>query len=503
MRVFVWLLCVAAVTLEPFNFDPTRVAQHHGFILFQYDSHQHDPLHLVLNVLMFIPFGALLRHEGQRRADTLRSIAAVAGAAAFLISFGVESLQRFLPDREPSLVDLGANTVGAFVGVFGSRAWGPSIAARMKGLRARTSLAGLGGVLVVFVILTLVVSAGLQAQTRLSNWSAEYPLVIGNEQTGDRPWHGRVFAVTITDAATPATLVRRFAAGESVRLPGVIIAAFDFDGRAPYRDAAENLPDIDWTSRANQRSTRRVMITPQRWLRTAGPAPALAQRLRVTNAFTLRVQCATDDTNQNQQGPARIVSNSVSPLLRNFTIGQQGADLVFRLRTPATGVNGFPLETIVPGAFSNEKPRDILITYDGATLLTAVAHVGRVFRTELTAGTAMAVAVASSDVRTNELQLYKLGYLVALFIPPGVLLGVFVTTRRHQLLFGAVYVLTVALLLESALVVASGRAYDWDNVGATAGVGAIVLILLGAALNQPHGQEIPPHAARGSVQTSN
>ena len=55
----------------------------------------------------------------------------------------------------------------------------------------------------------------------------------------------------------------------------------------------------------------------------------LAERLRKSNAFTLRVDCATEDTDQD--GPARIISNSVSPFLRNFTVGQQGGDLFYHL----------------------------------------------------------------------------------------------------------------------------------------------------------------------------
>ncbi len=98
-----------------------------------------------------------------------------------------------------------------------------------------------------FLLVALLISATLQAGTRLSNWNPEYPLLIGNERTGDRPWRGRVFALDITDAATPAASVRRFSAGESVVLPGDAIAAFDFNGNSPYKDATGTLPDLEWT----------------------------------------------------------------------------------------------------------------------------------------------------------------------------------------------------------------------------------------------------------------
>ena len=92
--------------------------------------------------------------------------------------------------------------------------------AHVDRLRAATSSAMLAGLIGGFLVVALLISGTLQAGTRLSNWDSAYPLLIGNEQTGDRPWRGRVFALEITDAATPAASVRRFSAGESVVLPG-------------------------------------------------------------------------------------------------------------------------------------------------------------------------------------------------------------------------------------------------------------------------------------------
>lgn len=44
--------------------------------------------------------------------------------------------------------------------------------------------------------------------------------------------------------------------------------------------------------------------------------------------------------NLHQKGPARILTYSKSPFERNFTLGQEGRDIVLRLRTPETGANG-------------------------------------------------------------------------------------------------------------------------------------------------------------------
>jgi VanZ family protein len=47
-----------------------------------------------------------------------------------------------------------------------------------------------------------------------------------------------------------------------------------------------------------------------------------------------------------QYGPARILSLSKDVFTRNLTIGQSGEDLVIRLRTPSTDLNGIPQSVI-------------------------------------------------------------------------------------------------------------------------------------------------------------
>lgn len=488
--LFIWLLCVIIGTLAPFGVTPAGTRE---LELFAYGSYQQDPVDFLLNLLLFAPLGALLHHKGRHRSLRLLSIAILAGTAGVLISMPLEYLQAFRL-RDSSLIDVLANTGGALMGVAADRAWGAPVKAGIHQLRVRTSSAMLAGLMAGFLIVALLISGALQARTRLSNWSLEYPLLIGNERTGDRPWRGRVFALAMTDAATSLASVRRFSAGESVALTGTPIAAFNFKGSPPYRDAAGNLPDLEWTERPDTSSDAGIRTPGRSWLRSNGPASGLANRLRKTNAFTLRVQCATDDT--DQEGPARIISNSESPLLRNFTLGQLGSDLVFRLRTPDTGVNGYPLEVHLPGVFSDRRPRGILVTYDGATLLMATADTNHVSRTELTPGSSVALAIPSLHVRPEQVQMYKLAYVAALSLVPGVLLGFLGRTSSDRQLFGAAWVLAFALLLEATEMAASGRAFNWSAVAVTGGIGAVVLLVLGVTLSQPNVQRPPTSRAR-------
>lgn len=63
----------------------------------------------LLNILLFLPFGAALRWLGARLPSTI--------LLGFLLSLAVELLQRFvIPGREGELQDLITNTIGAMLG---------------------------------------------------------------------------------------------------------------------------------------------------------------------------------------------------------------------------------------------------------------------------------------------------------------------------------------------------------------------------------------------------
>jgi hypothetical protein len=74
----------------------------------------------------------------------------------------------------------------------------------------------------------------------------------------------------------------------------------------------------------------------------------------------------------DQSGPARIVSLSESTSERNLTLGQQGDDLVIRLRNPMTGLNGTWPELYARGIFATSEPRQIVVTYTGNALRLAI-----------------------------------------------------------------------------------------------------------------------------------
>jgi hypothetical protein len=254
-------------------------------------------------------------------------------------------------------------------------------------------------------------------------------------------------------------------------MDGRRVAVFDFSGIAPYRDSAAHVPNLDWTPTRHATTAGAAAITPQAWLESEGAAADMARRIRESNAFSLRIVCAADAT---REGRARIVSNSLDGDKRNFSLEQRGDDLVFRWRTPHTGENASHPEAVVPGVFMDDQPRHILVTYDGATLRTAIANTGLVHSVALTPGSSLA-AVWVPYLPASKIQIYTLGYVTLLFVPAGLWVGIAVRHRRDRLVWSALWVFGFTAMLEATLMLTSGRSIVWGNVWTTAVMGGLVM----------------------------
>ncbi|MGE5192391.1 MAG: LamG-like jellyroll fold domain-containing protein [Deltaproteobacteria bacterium] len=76
----------------------------------------------------------------------------------------------------------------------------------------------------------------------------------------------------------------------------------------------------------------------------------------------LTVEALVQPDHLQQKGPARIVTFSSSPYSRNFTLGQEGDHLIFRLRTTKTDLNGVAPEVML-GPISTGAPQHVAVTY--------------------------------------------------------------------------------------------------------------------------------------------
>ncbi|MBI2565697.1 MAG: LamG domain-containing protein [Candidatus Schekmanbacteria bacterium] len=142
-------------------------------------------------------------------------------------------------------------------------------------------------------------------------------------------------------SASPASLSD---AGKQRVTEGLVaLYTFTEGGGALVHDVANVGPPID-LSISNPANV--IWLFPQGLLIKApvliaspGPATGITAQCTATSAITVEVWVLPDD---DQTGPARIVSLSQDPYLRNFTLAQEGSAYDFRLRTTETSENGFP-----------------------------------------------------------------------------------------------------------------------------------------------------------------
>ena len=97
-----------------------------------------------------------------------------------------------------------------------------------------------------------------------------------------------------------------------------------------------------------------------------GVSSPLLEACKKSNAFSIELVFATD--NIAQKGPARIVSFSKDPYVRNFTLGQEGPNLTLRLRTPKTGENGSKPEVTL-GKIAQSRINRVCLTYEQGAIV--------------------------------------------------------------------------------------------------------------------------------------
>ena len=120
----------------------------------------------------------------------------------------------------------------------------------------------------------------------------------------------------------------------------------------------------------------RYVKNDARWIKNSRGIEFLETGQAVSNSSTreffdqmvkgsgLTLELWLETEHQNQYGPARILSYSINPSLRNFTIGQSSDQLVIRLRTTETSLNGMNPHLIIDDAFNYPSLQHVVVTYD-------------------------------------------------------------------------------------------------------------------------------------------
>lgn len=467
------LLLVLFATLFPFDFSLKDGFSIKGIFNNFYKSD--SLIDFLVNILLFLPLGFSLASLRQKKLRGIAAILDVLVACAGL-SFLVEVLQVFLPSRSSSYGDILANTIGGFLGSlafhqcrFKILGW---LSALLQNIRKRLSIKTLTVCFIGYASLVCLVPFVLQSTTTLNNWDPAFPLLLGNERTGDRPWRGTVSEVYIADRAISEEEVARTFTQEGLltAMADSLVASYQLTGRGNYPDRTGHIPALSWQRQSPDAQTGTgAFLTSSHWLETTTPAVFLTQKIRQTSQFTLSAIVATADT--AQKGPARIVSLSGSPYERNFTLGQQKADLVFRLRTPLTGEGGAKPDLLVPKVFTDTKPHHLVITYGGSVLRIYMDRLQNSYSFALNPGVTFfsyLFPFLGCHLKTENLRYINAIYYGIAFIPLGFILSLITTIGKKQSIFQLLWISSglflPACILEGILSRETGDSMRLGNI---------------------------------------
>lgn len=441
-------LIVLLATLFPFDAHwPAGHSFSQIFQRFEWDITRHSTASkiydITTNIVLFMPLGfgvaARVLRSGFRRRNLAVAAAAITG---MLLSMSVEMVQLFLPERDPSLIDILSNTTGALVGGLVVRSWGQwmliALPQRIGDEIGRPSARIFGGLLAIWIAWPIFLALAYAGSLTLDSWDPTTPLIIANEADSARPWHGRVSELHLTNRALDADQINHLFNGEPVAdiANDYLIASYTFHGdHESYEDATQRQPPLAWVQESNVLPDGTPVFKHARYLATDEPARDIVRAIRDADAFTLIATVATDDLEQSND--RRIITLSTSGYSRNLTLSQEGAHLNVRIRNGVTGENGRRPQLLINNVFVDKEYHRIVLTYNHGRVQAYVdAHepVGEVIFTPPLAvlwqsfpRSTWAIRLADAPTGLHTWLFYGLA-----FAPLGVLAAVQSTLVQHR-----------------------------------------------------------------------
>lgn len=458
------------LTLYPFRFDFHTGPPGSAFPLFLGKSLKPAGfLDGFLNVLLFVPFGFGLAEKFRERGKSRAFALALVLAVGALLSYCIELLQIYIPQRDSGWEDVLTNSSGSVMGFVFYELLGRfalrCLSSCENFLEALLTPWRASVLLLIYFTIWFGASSLLQRKTRLSNWRADALLVVGNDASGKLPWKGTVNTVQFWDLALHKEVAQQLSAGQPVDTgnPGMLVD-YDFSAGPPFRNQRQISSELVWAPRAPITSDSGLLVLGgASWLTTGVVVPNLIANLPKTNQFSVRVQCTPAQVGGSE---GRIISISQPSGFADLTLHQVDANLVLWFRNPLSA-NHAILAWSFPGVFAVGRTRDILYTYDGSNLSLFIDGKEEPLTYRLGPGTALAKSVRR--VKPGELEGYNYIYYILVFCLPGAILGMaarnLVPPRVVACLWLACGIVMPTIFLEWILVSTSGRSFSFEYLG--------------------------------------
>ena len=475
-------LIVLLFCLYPYDFFLLETLQNSSLKSFiaQFFSPESLSVETLINLLIFLPFGAsFANHLGDRHLGSWKSLLSVV-YSAFLLTFIVEILQGFLPGRNPSCIDLILNVLGAIAGFLIFKLYGfriKKIAQFMRNkLRIKLSRRRLFIIFFGYLIFVLLGSISLQRMTTYlwspTNWDTTFPLIVGNELEGDRPWNGEISSLCLASRVVTAQPYEKFPKEKACDFwEQTFSSIYDLGDLPPINDRTGKLPPL-LLQGVFETSSTPIKLSPNMWLQTSEAISQLSDQVRQSGQLAIGIVLKSHQ--RDQFGPARIISISNGPYERNFMLGQESNHLYLRLRTPLTGKNGTRIGFVVPHAFAESSSiSSLLLKFNQAHLMVQTEPSSSVQQFRFTPGTTLFWLI--SPLQKVEIHLtrknrifYDSIFYGLIFIPLGRLwVGIFFKYSKNfpgSFLMKITGILVPIVALETALSLDANRAIQWTNL---------------------------------------
>lgn len=328
----------------------------------------------IQNIVFFLPFGFALASVIRPRKFRREWQIAASVFAGFALTTLVESLQALVSFRDPSVADVWCNTLGSLLGTLIYLPYGDKAMRYIAKLLIRIEPLAKPGVLAAATVAYACVQLFapmivFHSPGDLSVWTP-YPLVLGNEINGERPWDGRVYRVVVADRAASADQIQALTFGEMPQdvLGTSLVAHYQLQGAGPYLDLTGNHESLTWSKQPVEQIEDADVppLTHDHSLSTAGGFAKAVYQIAKTSEFTFFTTASTFDT--GQRGPGRVAGISAARLGYDLQIGQEFQMLAVR---PRTAVRTMP-ELYVENVFTDDQPHHIAVTHKDAQVVIYV-----------------------------------------------------------------------------------------------------------------------------------